>query len=171
MIDSNEYTSNSMDFLMRIRQTEYDTSEISYFETQNFITPFVNLYFENHVLRHVLKNQWRSYKYNQEYIHYLLGGYSEEEFLMIAPKYALPFEAIDDDQLSRGASIILNILGETLTSGDLSSLLNVDPLNLEKTLNSYPLVIKSDEIEGWKGFPLPHHPRDEIPQISLSSVL
>jgi hypothetical protein len=147
MADLGEYTSNSTDFLLRIRQTEYDTSEVSYFETQNFVTPFVNLYFENHVLRHVLRNQWRSYKYNQEYIHYLLGGHSEEEFMVIAKKYALPFAEIDDDQLSRGASTILNILGETITSGDLSSLLNVDPLYLEKILISYPLVIKSNEIE------------------------
>jgi len=108
---------------------------------------FVNLFFENRVLRHVIKNQWRSFKYNQEYIQFLLGGYSEEEFLKIAENYALPFAKIDNVQLTRGASVVLHVLGETVTSGDLSSLLNIDPLVLETALESYPFVSKSKEIE------------------------
>lgn len=144
-----EYTSSKtpFDLILRIKEVESKTLEVSSFKTKDLFTPFVNLYFENSVLRYVLANQWRSYKYNQEYIQFLLGGYTEEEFLPVAKKYALPFRHIDKNQLSRGASVILNILGETITSGDLSFLLNVDPGDLDAALESYPFANKYNKIE------------------------
>jgi hypothetical protein len=144
-----EYTSNEnlVDLIVRIKQTELQSFEVSHYKTKDFTAPFVNLYFENSVLRYVVKNQWRSYKYNQEYIHFLLNGYTEEEFVKVAEQYALPFEHIDKNQLSLGASVILNVLGEEITSGDLSSLLNVDPIELNTALETNPFVDKCKEIE------------------------
>lgn len=141
-----------LDLIIRIKETEPAKFNVLWYKTKDhFFAPFVNLYFENNVLRHALRNQWRSYKYNQEYIHFLLGGCTEEEFLTIAEKYALPFRHIDKDQLSIGALVILNTLGETVTSGDLSFLLNVDPSDLDATLESNPLARKYDEIEDKQG--------------------
>jgi len=147
-----EFTSSeelgSFDMIARIKETESESFEVSFYKTKNLITPFVNLFFENSVLRDVVVNQWRSYKYNQEYIQFLLGHYAEQEFLSVISKYALPFRHIDKDQLSQGASVILNVLGETITSGDLSFLLNVDPTDLDAALESYPFASIDKEIEG-----------------------
>jgi len=152
--DLPEYTSSEepLDLLLRIRNIDPSTPElVSAFRTKDFITPFVNLYFENSVLRTVLANQWRSYKYNQEYIKFLLGGYKEEEFLSIAGKYALPFGHIDNEQLCLGVSVILNALGQTLSSSDLSFLLNVDPADVNTALESCSFITKYKEIEYKEG--------------------
>lgn len=157
-IESTKYTSSDspslsslLDLIVRIKETEHETFEVSWHKTKDHFAPFVNLYFETAILRHALKNQWRSYKYNQEYIQFLLGGYTEEEFLEVAKGYALPFTHIDKDQLGIGASVILNVLGGAVTSGDLSFLLNVDPVDVDAALESYPFANKYQEIEGEEG--------------------
>jgi hypothetical protein len=106
---------------------------------------------ENKVLRGVLANQWRAYTYNQEYIQFLLGGYTDEEFTAIAERYAISFDHIDRDQLKFMALIVLNALPrETITSGDLSFLLNVDPIDVEVALSSYPPTGKHGKVEDKK---------------------
>jgi hypothetical protein len=148
-----EYNSNDelIDIIARIKETDSGLPEVSFYKTKDLFTPFVNLFFENNVLRSVVKNQWRSYKYNQEYLQFLLDGYTEKEFMSVADKYALPFLHIDRYQLSLGASVILNVLGETITSGDLSFLLNVDPADLNLAIESYPLVSMDKETEDKEG--------------------
>ena len=147
-----EYTSNETpDFTFMARIKEADSMQIVLGKTKDLFTPFTNLYFENSVLRLALKNQWRSYRYNQEYIQFLLGGYTEKEFLEVAKRYALPFTHIEKDQLGIGSSVILNVLGEAVTSGDLSFLLNVDPVDVETALEAYPFAHKYQENEGEEG--------------------
>jgi hypothetical protein len=95
-----------------------------------------NLMAENAVLKGVVKNLWKVYKYNQEYQSFLLGGCSEDEFLEIAEKFAAAFDEIPERQLAYASAFLLNLLDEPLTSNDLSVLVNADPYDIEKALSS-----------------------------------
>lgn len=105
----------------------------------SFIEPLENrmLKIENRALKYILINQWRAYKYNQEYIQFLLGGYTDEEFTSIAEQFALPFNHISQSDLRFMALVILKTLTDTVTAGDLSFLLNVDPADARTALSSY----------------------------------
>lgn len=141
------YDSNKpqLDLMLRVRGMK-DEAAIDIFETKTFVSPFMELFLENKILREVVRNQWRNYKYNVEYTRFLLGDYTQDEFVSVARDYASSFRHIDDNQqLAFACSILLRTLSETLSSGDLSSLLNVDPTEIETTLSSYHFAIKESE--------------------------
>ena len=91
---------------------------------------------DNTVLATVVKNLWKVYKYHQEYQLFLLGGYSEEAFRAIADQFAAACDDIPAKQLVYASSCMLSLLGEPLTSSELSVLLNVDPHMIEKALGA-----------------------------------
>ena len=91
---------------------------------------------ENIVLKSVVKNLWKVYKYNQEYQSFLLGGCSEDEFLEIVEKFAASFDEIPEGQIVYASSFLLNLLDDLLTSSDISVLVNVDPYHIEQALSS-----------------------------------
>ena len=107
-------------------------------DAKTIIFPLQKIYFENSFLKVILRNQWSTYKYTKEYNCYLLGTYTQEEFMSIAQQYARPFQKIDDIDLAEAARLTLETLGDNLTSGELSQLLNVDPSDIDAALTSYP---------------------------------
>lgn len=102
-------------------------------ETREFGMKILNPLFENVVLRKSLSNLWNAYKYNQEYISFLLKTTTKEDFLVKAKEFAQPFEEIDEDQLWYGANLLLNILDQPLTSADISLFFNINPNALDST--------------------------------------
>ena len=82
---------------------------------------------ENALLKTCLSNLWKNYQYQQEYTAFLLGSYSESEFMEVSKKYATPFNgAITHDELLQGYQLISDTLQTPLTSYDLSVLFNAD---------------------------------------------
>lgn len=96
-------------------------------ETREFAIKIFNPLFENMVLRKSLRNLWKAYSYNQEYISFLLRTSTKEEFLRKAEEFAQCFEVIDKDQLYFGANLLLSVLDQPLSSADLSLFFNIDP--------------------------------------------
>ncbi|PKN30748.1 MAG: hypothetical protein CVU64_02025 [Deltaproteobacteria bacterium HGW-Deltaproteobacteria-21] len=123
--------------MVRVRST--DTTEdcvtVSYVsETVPFVTHIMAPYLENKILRNVIDNLWKTYQYNQEYISFLLNTRTRDEFMEAAKKYSLTFRDVDAAGLYYQANVLLQALGQPLTSADLSLLLNVDPNIIENVM-------------------------------------
>ncbi|MBW1999854.1 MAG: hypothetical protein JRJ29_18070 [Deltaproteobacteria bacterium] len=128
------------DYVFRIKETD-DGLTVYVTKTEAFGRRLYDLVFRVKVLRDVLRRLWRSNRYHQEYSNLLLGRYSQEEFLAIAEKYVSDFRTnVSKGQLAAEASIVLDAVQETITSGDLSQLLDVDPAMIEEALRQCPYV-------------------------------
>jgi len=134
------YPVGTEDYIMRVKRDNTTSKfEVSFIEkTREFRMKILNPYFENIILRKSLSNLWNAYKYDQEYISFLLETTTKEEFLRKAEDFAKHFEEIDKDQLYYGANLLLNILDQPLTSADISLFFNIDPNTLES--NASPLL-------------------------------
>jgi len=129
------------DYIARIEADEANPSQccLSYIaETGEFTEKLLYPFFENIVLKDIVKNLWKNCLYNQEYISYLLNTCTKKEFLNTSGKFAEPFKKISEDQLYLTTKLILNILNQPLTSGEISLLLNIDPNDLDSA--SLPLI-------------------------------
>ena len=126
----------NVDLILRVRQSGSSPGRIYVVPTESVARPIDNLIAENVVLKSVVKNLWKVYRYNQEYQSFLLGGCSEEDFLAVAEKFADAFDDIPEGQLVFSSSLLLSLLDEPLTSGDLSVLVNADPYHIEQALSS-----------------------------------
>lgn len=137
---SPKYPLNGVDYIMRVTRdnttTKFKVASIE--ETREFGMKILNPLFENIILRKSLSNLWNAYKYNQEYISFLLKTTTKEDFLAKAKEFAQPFEEIDEDQLYYGANLLLNILDQPLTSEDISLFFNIYPNALDS--NASPLL-------------------------------
>ena len=134
-------------FLAREDDTKPGDYMIAYTEAKKITDPLRNLIHENYNLRLIIRNQWRIYKYSLEYNNYLLGNYAKEDFLMVARRYARPFVKMDDLQIISIVDNIFQVIDETLSSGEISQLINVDPADIEKVLNTYPHSKIAKQIE------------------------
>ena len=124
------------DWILRVQLSENSAkTHLFVVPTENVAQPVRDLIRENAVLKNVVKNMWKVYKYDQEYQSFLLGGCSEEDFMGVAETFAAEFDEIPAPQIVYAASFLLNFLDESLTSNDLSVLVNVDPYNIEKALS------------------------------------
>jgi hypothetical protein len=143
---------NVNDWILRLQQSSNQHATYTLIPTENIISPFLHIIDENSLLRGVIKNLWDVYKYQQEYQSFLLGGCEEKEFLEIAEKYAASFHRIPSETLIWAASVLLNVLDNYLTSSDLSTLLNVDPSDVEHALRSssniHAVSLESQETHG-----------------------
>ena len=131
------------DLLVRLMEREAGTGRYqvrAVAETKSVSGRIWNILAENVILKAVLTNQWNLYKYNLEYNSYLLGTVTHEEFLRRVRRYARQFQQIDRRQLELAASIIIDTLGQSVSSADLSELLNVDPSDIETALRGSSLV-------------------------------
>jgi hypothetical protein len=133
-------TSNT-DWVFRVQLTEQagntpPTLKVTGRPTQSITQPIRHLMEENGLLRDTVRNLWQLYRYHQEYESFLLGTCSEADFLAVAERYAISFQGMPAQRLTWASLLLINILGEPLTSGDLSVLLNVDVHDLENTLAS-----------------------------------
>lgn len=113
-------------------------------EPYEFNELFLGVLQENSILKHVVRNQWETFKYNQEYISYLLGMQDKDKFLSTAKQFAKNFVSMDPELLSFASHIVLTTIDEVVSSADLSHLLNVDPAEIDNTLKLIEYV-KSDE--------------------------
>ena len=85
----------------------------------------------------VAKNLWETHRYNQEYISFLIGGYTEEEFLKLAEEFAeKPLRDLTEEQISFAFNILSSLLDRELSSSDLSVLLNQDCSFVELALKN-----------------------------------
>lgn len=129
------------DWLFRIHRSEKDPSlyNITYKETSTFVSDLENLFQgiaqENAILKAFVKNLWKNYQYQQEYISFLLGNYSQEDFMKIAEEYAEPFrETSDRDYVLLAGDIATTLLQHSIDSYDLSLLLGLDCSSVEHHL-------------------------------------
>jgi hypothetical protein len=100
-------------------------------KTDLFISNLYQLHIENNLLKIIAKNLWDTHIYNKEYIAFLLGVYTEEEFASIANKYAVHFDdSISAEEIDYASSYIPNLLQKPIDVSDLSLLLNVNCNNL-----------------------------------------
>ncbi len=133
-------TPSNYDIIARVWQTS-DSSDylnITATDTKSFFEKIFEISNENKLLRATLKNLWNVSKYNHEYISFLLGQYTDKEFAILAQKFATkPDLDIDKNKLIENISIIFSIIDdESLTSHDLSTILNIDCSLIESTMSS-----------------------------------
>lgn len=126
-----------LDYIFRFKEgsdsSSYEVQLVG--ETKIFAYNLRDLIQENMVLKSSFKNLWNTHLYNQEYIGYLLGTLSKEDFKQIAETYAEPLEKeIDGNQLLITTSIVCSVLNQKLSTDDLSLFLNVTPSYLENSL-------------------------------------
>lgn len=129
-----------IDHIFRISQVTDDplTLQLSCIGASEIVSTRIwNLHKENIVLKHSLKSLWRNYQYNQEYISFLLGSYSQDEFMKVAGEYAEPYqENVSEEDLFFAGELLSFLLGRHLYSTDLSLLLNVDCSLINQKLQS-----------------------------------
>ncbi len=132
-----------IDYIVRVKE-DFDNSSVEILpieETQEFFYEIHSLIQDNislktslSVLGKSLNNIWKIHSYHQEYISYLLGSCTKDEFKKIAETYAEPIvEDVDGDQLIAAADILCSTLNQTLPITDLSLLLNVTPSYFNET--------------------------------------
>ncbi len=145
---------SNADYIARIRESSYSSDEydvIAIAETGPFFRSMAIPFFENYVLKYSLSNLWRAHQYNQEYISYLLNMCTKEEFLEKAKAFADEFAEIDCERLTFASRIILETLEQPLDSADLSTLLNVDPKDIDNECSTlieyYPEMTESKDDE------------------------
>lgn len=109
-----------------------------YTERDGFFSTLRNLMSENHILKKVVKNLWTTRKYDHEYISFLLGKYTKEQFKTVARKYAITAdEEVSASEIEYASRFLLNYLDEELSSSDFSVLLNTDCQTVENSLVSF----------------------------------
>lgn len=135
-----DFVQTEIDHIFRINQVAEDplTLQLSCIGASEIISTRIwNLHKENVVLKHSLKSLWRNYQYNQEYISFLLGSYSQDEFMKVAREYAEPYHgSISEEDLFFAGEFLSSLLGGRLYSTDLSLLLNVDCSLINRKLQS-----------------------------------
>jgi hypothetical protein len=133
-----DYRYKGIDYIVRVKNdAETGKYIIVVAETVTITYTLNKIISENYILKTIIKNQWQSYNYCWEYNKFLLGNVTNEEFLIIARWYARHFDKLRDEQILELTSIIFNIIGGTLNSGEISQLINVDPTDIERVLNKY----------------------------------
>lgn len=126
---SSSITYENRDIIARLQEIEGTSSlfKVTYLdETKNFALNILNPYLEVSILKNVVNNLWKTHLYNQEYISYLLNLSSRDEFVEKAKSFAESFQLIGNDQLCFAANLLLHTLNQSLTSDELSLMLNVD---------------------------------------------
>ena len=124
----------SHDYIARVKTFEHSQN----FSSCEYIcstSDFVDSLKKTWVLKDMMRNLWSVYLYNQEYISFLLGAYTKEEFKQIARKHAQPFTPANKSYIHYASKTAFEVLNQNLTSGDLSLLLNIDTCDVEKEMN------------------------------------
>ena len=73
----------------------------------------------------IIENLVKNKKYLNDYINYLLGSYSEEEFREISTKYVKEFYDLNPDIILLSVERLTKIVREDLDIDDISNILNV----------------------------------------------
>lgn len=140
VLDSTEAT--QYDLMVRLWGNE-ETTSVNVFPTE-FISTALEArekYFQT--IAEAFCNCWLSYKYQQNYTAYLLGGIDDAGFAEISNSFARELGKLDAEQVRGKALIILEVLrrlGREIDSGDLSDLINVLPSDIEQALSNCNFV-------------------------------
>lgn len=133
---------DTSDYIVRMQSGPEGSINPSYImSSQSFLKKISYHYNAHTILRTAVKNLWETYKYNQEYISFLLGGCNEEEFLQFAEEIAEePANDMTKEQISFSLNLLSSIIDNELSSSDLSILLNQDCSYIEHSLleQKYP---------------------------------
>jgi hypothetical protein len=124
---------NEVDDIFRVKEC-FDSDASSSFveirhlaDTEQFTATLQDITRKYETLETVVKNLWATHQYNQEYISFLLGGYSKKEFKEIANRFAVHMEICDNPHFIRFASdLISNTLDQNISTSDISLLLNIE---------------------------------------------
>lgn len=134
------------------RHIEYEGSKeerIYVGETDSFAFGLLYMKQDREILVKIFGNLWKTLLYNKEYVSFLLGTYTEEEFMRIADEFASVLQNdISDEVLHitthiyfnevvknlRSSSDYLNKKIQNLTSADLSVILNIDSAVVDKQM-------------------------------------
>jgi hypothetical protein len=135
------YSNNISGIILRVKET-HGSLEVGNSDTQSYKVSYLTqtsslalTLLENIALKDMVRNLWSVYLYNQEYIAFLLGSYTKEQFKQIAKNYAQPFcNTIDKPYLFVASKTAFEVLNQNLTSSDLSLLLNIDTNIVEKKM-------------------------------------
>jgi hypothetical protein len=127
------------DLLIRLKGLKVDTGyeyEIKKIETATIVDGISRLCANSHILALALKNLWKNHRYNQEYISYLVGSYSKEEFRKIAKTFAEPLndESCDHEFIENALRVISSTVNQQLNSDEIALFLNVTPSFVEKSI-------------------------------------
>jgi len=93
--------------------------------TETFVEKTNSIFMQSLLLQKVVKNLWKTYLYNREYISFLLGAYDKHEFCELAKGYAEPFESASREVLDYASNFLTTIVGP-IDATDLSVMMNVD---------------------------------------------
>lgn len=124
----------------RIDKTSFSSPVPSYLNiTRGFSTTdgsycFDNITAKEDILGRSLSNLWHSRRYLLEYVSFLLGSYSEEEFSLIAKDFARCYDNISDREIVNNAKVVLTVIKEDLTSSELGEILNIDPKDIDMAM-------------------------------------
>lgn len=132
-----------------IQEPGNNKAEIRYLgETSAFAFKIRNFIQENVVLVNIMRNLWNTHRYNQEYISYLLGNYSKEEFITIANAFAEPLQNdITNGYLAVASNVVFTTINQPLTSSDLSIFLNVDSAVIDRKMLALGYIPDDSESE------------------------
>ena len=96
------------------------------------------------VLSDSIRNLWKTTKYHQEYISYLIGSITREDLesrLLALPNLSKP---LNDKEIAAYSAILLEILEEPLTSADLANFIGVEVYEVEEALSKYKFIPTND---------------------------
>jgi len=143
----------NLDIITRISATTTDSGSdelnIQYVaDSKSFLTRLYAASMENIMLRSSIVCLWDNYKYNQEYISFLLGSYDKEEFKKIAVQYAKSFEtSYQKKDILFATKLFFDILKTELSTSDLSILMNVDCDTIENAMLEFEAESLIERIE------------------------
>lgn len=137
---------DNYDILLRLKQSSVaDAPLFAYIgETVSFMKSYIRPFVENQVLHCALNNLWLTHQYNREYISFLLKTSSREEFLSKAKEFARSFQELEPELLEAAVHTVMDHLGQSLTSAELSLFLNVEPTSIDNAIKTLPEPCSDD---------------------------
>lgn len=99
---------------------------------------------EEELSREIIETLWITMKYYQEYIHYLQGGITKEEFKIKTKIFVRPFVKKVSKSKVVGYIKILKESNIKFDSFELSDLLDIYPEDLRRALRKWKLPLPKD---------------------------
>lgn len=97
-------------------------------------------------LKNALKNLWIMYSFEKEYVSFLRGECTEEQFQKVEDKLILEMDDILDDEYIRDASVyIYNVIKEPILTFELSKIIGIPEYRLKEALHKYGFKLTIEE--------------------------
>jgi hypothetical protein len=82
---------------------------------------------EINIYKKAIKNLWEWHQYKDEYVRFLLDGYSTEEFKDISKEYSLDLKEVPTYDHARAKMMIERIIGKELDEMEVAEVLRTKP--------------------------------------------